>query len=76
MLKQVLIALDQVLNAVLAGRADETLSARCWRNRDNSWYWDGLRKGIDLLFFWQDQHCYHAYLSELYRQQLPNHYRK
>lgn len=33
MLKQLLIAIDQVLNALLGGMADETLSARAHRQR-------------------------------------------
>ena len=30
-MRQVLIALDQLANAILAGHADETLSARAYR---------------------------------------------
>lgn len=31
-LKQVLIAFDQLINALLGGWADETLSSRAWRH--------------------------------------------
>ena len=32
-MRQILIALDQLANAILAGHADETLSARAYRSR-------------------------------------------
>lgn len=34
--KQVLVALDQLVNALFGGWADETLSSRCWRKRDKT----------------------------------------
>jgi hypothetical protein len=72
--KQILIALDQLLNAILLGMADETLSARCWRNQHNSWYWKGLRIAIDTLFFFEKDHCFNAYMAEIDNKQLPRHY--
>jgi predicted glycosyl hydrolase (DUF1957 family) len=71
---QILLAIDQLLNACTGGWADETLSARIWRNRNNSWYWTFLHKLVDTLFFWQKSHCYHAYMSEVIRTQLPSIY--
>lgn len=66
---QVLIALDQLLNALLGGWADETLSARAHRQSD----W---RRGvINAIFCWQDDHCAQSYWSERNRQQLPAEYR-
>ena len=38
-IKQILISLDQLLNAICNGYADETLSSRAWRHYD-----DGSRK--------------------------------
>ena len=39
-MRQVLIALDQLANAILAGHADETLSARAYRlSRDRGRHW-------------------------------------
>lgn len=68
---QVLVALDQLVNALLWGFADETLSARAYRHaeikKDRRWpMWI-----IDHLFFWQDQHCKAAYEAELERAHLP-----
>lgn len=39
-LKQVLIAFDQLINALLGGWADESLSAHAWRQ-----HLEGKRKG-------------------------------
>ena len=67
---QVLVAIDQLLNTLLGGYADETLSSRAWRHKE-----DGSRSWpawvINKLFFWQDNHCKEAYESELKRNQLP-----
>lgn len=72
---QVLIAIDQLVNALLGGLADETLSARAHRMRAKGHKWWGWTAGfIDRLFFWQQDHCLDAYLAEVRRRQLPNHY--
>ena len=68
-LKQVAIAIDQLLNALLGGMADETLSARA-HCTGSAWEYV-----IDTLFFWQTDHCQDAYLSEKERKQLPQEYR-
>jgi len=76
-MKQFLISIDQTFNTAIPvkgdgwGMADETLSARAWRLRSQSHAY----KRIDALFFWQDNHCEQAYLSELARKQLPKEYR-
>lgn len=67
---QVLIAFDQLVNALLGGMADETLSSRAYRHsRDGSRKWP--EKVINLLFFWQKAHCKQAYESEVNRIHLP-----
>lgn len=79
-LKQIAIALDQLLNALLNllgidSYADETLSShayRMWRSGKPTGF---LRNVIDFLFFWQQEHCYQSYLSEKYRRQLPPEFR-
>lgn len=72
---QVLIAFDQLLNAILAGKADETLSARAYRMKvKDHKYWSWTAEFIDKVFFWQDKHCYNAYLAEKQRKQLPEDY--
>ena len=68
--KQVLIAVDQLVNALGGGWADETLSSRAWR-----WELAGKREWprrlIDALFFWEPDHCCESYESERRRLQLP-----
>lgn len=71
---QPLIALDQLANAMLGGMADETLSARAFR-LELQGRGIFLREVIDALFFWQGDHCYHAWRSEIERRQLPSFYR-
>lgn len=69
-IKQLLIAIDQLLNVLFGGWADETLSSRAWR-----WYRDDIRTYpkviIDALFFLEENHCQESYFSELKRTQLP-----
>ena len=67
-MKQFLIAFDQLVNTVAGGWADETLSARAWRRGLTHPGWDAARMVIDLLFFWQPDHCQAAYLSERNRK--------
>ena len=68
--KDVLIAVDQLVNALLAGWPDETMSSRAWR-----WEQDGVRawprRLIDRLFFWEPNHCRESYRSEREGRQLP-----
>lgn len=65
---QVLIALDQLANAVLGGYPDETLSARAWRKAQaGQWFWRLLRRLIDGLFRLTGQgpgHCRASYENE------------
>lgn len=75
-IEQNAIAFDQQLNALLGGMADETLSARAYRNRNVSKGWNTAYKVINKIFFWQKDHCYEAYLSEMNRKQLPVEYQK
>lgn len=72
--RQVAIAIDQVFNTLLGGFADETLSARAWRLADKKRRWAVIRRCIDGLFFWQDEHCFNSYLNELTRKHLPKDY--
>jgi hypothetical protein len=75
---QFLIAFDQVMNTMVYikgdgwGFADETLSARAWRLREESAL---PYKLINALFFWQENHCKEAYESEHRNFHLPPEYR-
>ena len=65
---QVLVAVDQLANAVLGGWADETLSSRSYRLHDKK-FWFVAEKVINALFFFQTDHCKQAYEEELNRAQ-------
>ncbi len=75
-MKQIVIALDQLANALLGGWADETLSARSHRLSYKKYRWHLMKSFIDALFFWEEDHCYNSYLSEIDRKHLPIEYRK
>lgn len=70
---QILIALDQFVNTLCwfipGGRwADETLSSRAWRVRNE---WPNMYRVIDGILFWQPNHCQQSYESERMRLQMP-----
>ena len=70
------IGIDQQINALLGGSADETLSSRAHRMRERRHkYWGWVANAIDTLFFWQKGHCEAAWHSEMKRLQLPPHMR-
>lgn len=74
----VLVAADQLINALLAGHADETLSSRAWRSRHKR-RWRVAERVINTLFFADRRviagrvvrHCELSYLAELHREHLP-----
>lgn len=75
-LKNVIIAVDQLINALFGGWVDETMSSQAWRwSRDGVRHWP--RRLIDALFFWDKdeatgrKHCELSYLSEKLRLQCP-----
>ena len=73
-MKQALIALDQLFNALIGGMADEILSARLWRLQHPA------HRFVDALFFWDREgpvrHCELSHRAELLRHHLPAGYRK
>ena len=69
-LLNVAIAVDQLVNAALAGTPDETLSSRAHRMRAKGHRWWGwTAAAIDALFFFDPNHCRKAYESERRRLQ-------
>lgn len=64
-LHDLLVACDQLLNALLGGWPDETLSSRCWR-----WHIGGVRswpcRCLDKVAAWlgDKDHCRTSYESE------------
>lgn len=69
---KVLIAVDQLANAVRGGHPDETLSAAAHRRHLEGR--SGWRNLINALFWWQEDHCRDAHINEMARKHLPNAY--
>lgn len=70
--KAVLVAFDQLVNALCGGWPDETISSRTWR-----WEMGGVRswprRVIDMAarLFGDREHCRESYESERLGRQLP-----
>lgn len=73
----VLIGVDQLVNALTYGFPDETFSSRTYRKAEaGQWFWRLLRRIINMIFFSQRNHCREAYESELIRRHLPSELRQ
>lgn len=70
----VIVAIDQLFNAIIGGAADETLSSRTYRGamlaEKPRKRWRVLYRMINGLFF-DKNHCKTAYESEVTRRQYP-----
>lgn len=66
----ILIAFDQLINALILGQPDETISSRAWRCQDVNSFWRVMHSLINKLFFFQKDHCHKVYLAELNRKQI------
>ena len=74
-LKQIAIAIDQLINALIGGYADETLSSHAYRlHRDNRLF-GFMRHVLDTLFWFDADHCRESFLAERTKLQLPPEYR-
>lgn len=73
----VVIAIDQLFNALTGGAADETLSSRTYRGAmladQPKKRWRVLYRFINGIFF-DSNHCKTAYESELNRKQYPDNF--
>src|SRR5690625_1722868 len=72
---QLLIAIDQLVNAALFGWADETLSSRAYRTLYKR-RWRVIMRVINGIFFWQENHCRDAYLFERDKGHVPPEFRE
>lgn len=76
-LLNLLIALDQLVNTLLGGCPDATISARVYKNSQKYWYVRPLEKIINCIFrlFGHTDHCHQSYLNELNRTHLGSGYK-
>jgi hypothetical protein len=59
---------SRMLNAILfGGSTAQTLSARAYIDGQDSVFWQRIGQGINLLFFWQENHIADAWASEVER---------
>lgn len=73
---QLLLALDQGVNSLLLGYAEETISARCYRMQSRSRFWRRMLRIVDRIFArWERDHCLKSWQSEQRGTQLPPDYR-
>lgn len=75
MIEQILIAIDQLVNACMGGFSDETISARLYRNRNRSAWWNAWYWLVNIVFL-NKNHCYESFIAECERKQLPKAYRE
>jgi len=75
---QVLIAVDQLINAILGGWSDESLSSRVWRCEMRGKPVGKVgRPVIDFVLRpMEPNHCARAYQAERLRAQLPPEFRE
>ena len=68
-LMRLAIGFDQLLNALLGGDIDETLSSRAYRRtRTGSRKWQRIESAINAVFFWQHEHCRESFRNERQRR--------
>ena len=64
--ERIFVLLSQTGNAIfLYGNPDETISARCYRHR-NEPIWSKAYEILNTVFFWDEDHCYESHVKDLY----------
>lgn len=75
MIKNILLALDQLANVLILGSPDETISARSYRmHAAGSKGWGYVRAFVDALFWFEPDHTRQAYFAEKARCHMPVEY--
>jgi hypothetical protein len=60
--------LSRMINAIVfGGSTAQTLSARAYIDGQDNVFWERIGQGINLLFFWQENHIADAWASEVER---------
>lgn len=73
---RVLLAIDQLVTALLGGWPDESLSSYAWRlERQGKLGGKIFRPIIDAIFWWDPNHCFNAMMAERGMRQLPPEFR-
>lgn len=74
--KNLLLSIDQTGNVFLMGSADETISARSYREGElnGKKRWKAMRWFVDTLFWFEKDHTKKAYEAEMARCHMPSDY--
>lgn len=74
--KNLLLTIDQTGNVLLLGSADETISARSYREGalNKKGRWKAMRWFVDKLFWFEPDHTKKAYEAEQCRAHMPEEY--
>lgn len=70
--ENLVVSIDKLFNSALAGSNTETLSARAFRMAKKpkaKKRWRIIRRGVNTLFFWQNDHCLKAYRAGIVRRE-------
>lgn len=72
---RIAVAVSQLFNTLLGGMPDETFSSRVYRKRvaTNALRYRILEKAIDMVFFYENSHCFLAYHDEITQRHVPSH---
>ena len=75
-IKNLLLAIDQTGNVFLMGSADETISARSYREGvlNDKKHWKAMHWFVNKLFWFEPEHTKKAYEAELARCHMPSDY--
>ena len=62
-------AISQLLSVAFffGDNPNESLSGRAYRKGRLHWPWTVLKTAINIIFFWQEDHCRTAYFADLKR---------
>ena len=62
-------AISQLLSVAFffGDNPNESLSGRAYRQGRIQWPWVVLKTAINIIFFWQEDHCREAYFADLKR---------
>jgi hypothetical protein len=62
--------ISRMINAIVfGGSTAQTLSSRAYIDGQDSAFWQRIGQGINLLFFWQENHIADAWAAEVERAQ-------
>lgn len=76
-IKNFLISADQFLYSIITlggGDPDETCSSAAWRAECDKKFFGFFRPIIDVIFFWEPNHCYESYVEETTKREFIKEY--